>query len=44
MFVSYLGRCFLTGKILINARILRDPSHVEILPTRVNRGMQVISI
>ena len=32
------------GKIIINVRILQDPSHVGILLIRVNRGMQVISI
>ena len=29
--ISCVGRCVLTGKIIINAHILRDPSHVGIL-------------
>ena len=37
-FVSYLGRCFLTRKILINAHILQDCSHFRIPLPRVNRG------
>ena len=36
-FVSYLERCFLMGKILINVHILQDSSHVGIPLTRVNR-------
>ena len=43
-FVSYLERCFLMRKILINARILQDSSHFGIPLTRVNRGVQDISI
>ena len=43
-FISYLGRCFLTGKILINVRILQDSSHVGIPLTRINRGAQNISM
>ena len=42
--VSYVGRCFLMGKIIINVHILRDPSHVGTLLIRVNHGTQVISI
>ena len=32
------------GKILINARILRDPFHIETLLIKVNRRVQDISI
>ena len=42
--VSCVGRCFLTGKIIINVCILQDPFPARILPIRVNHGMQVISI
>ena len=43
-FVSYLGRYFLMRKILINACILWDSSYVGIPLTKVNRGVQDISI
>ena len=43
-FVFYLERYFPMRKILINVRILRDSSHVRILLTKVNHGVQDISI
>ena len=41
-FVSWQRRSFLVGKILSNARILRDPFLEEIPLIRVNRVMQGI--
>ena len=43
-FVSWLGRCFIVGKILINVCILWDSSHIGIPLTRVNHRVQDISI
>ena len=42
--VSCIGGRFLIRKIIINAHILRDPSHIGIQLTRVNCGTQVVSI
>ena len=41
--ISWVRRCFLVGKILINVRILRDSSHIGIPLIRVNRKVQDIS-
>ena len=43
-FVSCLEKCFLMRKIFINACILQDCSHFRIPLTKVNRGVQDISI
>ena len=43
-FISWRGRSFLVGKILINTCILRDPFLVETLLIRVNCGVQDISL